>query len=347
MAVRSPFPDINIPEVSLAEFILNEAKCFSDRIAFIDDATGRTMTFTEFNDDVNKLAKGLHAIGLEKNDVIALCLPNMIEYIVVTYVGMKKIFSNANPRYIFALPDMLETVKNASSSCSSVQEIFIVERNIDGDKSYDELLRLGKDQVLPAIEIVPKDDAAMLVYTSGSTGDRKAAVNTHRNLVANTLQISYPRISPFSGNDVSIALRPMSHGYGLSMYMTSGLYNGCRLIFLEDYGTESLMKAIDKYKVAPRELEDIIQDLPGVDSVVVVGVPDEEYQELAKAFVIKQPGSSLTEDDVIKVVQESLERKRWLHGGVEFVETLPKTPSGKVLRRLVKENLVMKKKKGN
>jgi len=58
-----------------------------------------------------------------------------------------------------------------------------------------------------------------------------------------------------------------------------------------------------QYQVAPRELEDIIQDLPGVDSVVVVGVPDEEYQELAKAFVIKQPGSSLTEDDVIKVVQ--------------------------------------------
>ena len=54
----------------------------------IDDATGRTMTFGEFSDDAIKLARGLHAIGLEKDDVVALCLPNMIEYASITYGGL-------------------------------------------------------------------------------------------------------------------------------------------------------------------------------------------------------------------------------------------------------------------
>ena len=51
------------------------------------------------------------------------------------------------------------------------------------------------------------------------------------------------------------------------------------------------------------ELEDVIQDLSGVESVVVVGVPDEDYHELSKAFVVKKPGSSLTEEDVISAVK--------------------------------------------
>jgi len=43
------------------------------------------MTFGEFIDDVNKVARGLHSIGLENNDAVVLCLPNVMEYAVIMF----------------------------------------------------------------------------------------------------------------------------------------------------------------------------------------------------------------------------------------------------------------------
>lgn len=88
--------------------------------------------------------------------------------------------------------------------------------------------------------------------------------------------------------------------------------------------------------MAPAELEGILRSHPGVADAAVIGVPDQRSGEVPKAFIVtKEP--KLTEDDVKKFVAEKVSGHKHLAGGVEFVATIPKNPTGKILRRKLKE----------
>jgi acyl-CoA synthetase (AMP-forming)/AMP-acid ligase II len=86
------------------------------------------------------------------------------------------------------------------------------------------------------------------------------------------------------------------------------------------------------YQVAPAELEALLLTSPDVADVAVIGVYDEKGDEVPKAFVVRAPGSTVTEDDVLSFVAErSAPYKRVRR--VEFIEAVPKSASGKILRR--------------
>ncbi|MEW6704413.1 MAG: class I adenylate-forming enzyme family protein [Pseudomonadota bacterium] len=82
-------------------------------------------------------------------------------------------------------------------------------------------------------------------------------------------------------------------------------------------------------KVSPREVENAIQSLEGVYEVAVVGVPDPVLGQAVKAFVTLKPGARLGERDVIRHCLERME-SFMAPKHVEFVESLPKTDTGKI-----------------
>lgn len=87
----------------------------------------------------------------------------------------------------------------------------------------------------------------------------------------------------------------------------------------------------------PNDIEVAIAELPDVQEVCVVGIYDEKYGDAPAAMVVKLPGSSLTEEQIKEhVAKRLLVEFKKLHGGVHFVDDLPQTASGKVLRREVK-----------
>jgi len=99
------------------------------------------------------------------------------------------------------------------------------------------------------------------------------------------------------------------------------------------------IKELIKYKgsqVAPAELEDLLIGHPGIQDAAVVGLPDETAGELPKAFVVKKPGYEVSGEDIQEFVKERVTHTKWLRGGVQFVEEIPKNPSGKILRRVIK-----------
>lgn len=91
------------------------------------------------------------------------------------------------------------------------------------------------------------------------------------------------------------------------------------------------------FQVAPAELEAHILSHSHVADVAVVGVPDEVAGELPKAFVVKKHNVALTETQVEKHVEEKMAPHKKLRGGVEFVEEIPKSASGKILRRVLRK----------
>ncbi|XP_035781232.1 luciferin 4-monooxygenase-like [Anopheles albimanus] len=101
------------------------------------------------------------------------------------------------------------------------------------------------------------------------------------------------------------------------------------------------------YQISPTELEAIIKQLPGVLECCVVGLPAASGNELPAVAIIRSPGATtgeaapvLTESIVAQFVQERVSDSKRLRGGVFFVETLPLTPSGKVIRRKCLEQVV-------
>ncbi|MEM1627498.1 MAG: AMP-binding protein [Sulfolobaceae archaeon] len=95
---------------------------------------------------------------------------------------------------------------------------------------------------------------------------------------------------------------------------------------------------VSGFKVWPREVEDVIYKHPGVKEVAVVGIPDPYRGEVPKAYVVLKDEwkGKVTEEEIINLVRKTLANYK-VPRAVEFVDELPKTASGKIMRRLLKE----------
>ncbi|PSN40352.1 Luciferin 4-monooxygenase [Blattella germanica] len=89
-------------------------------------------------------------------------------------------------------------------------------------------------------------------------------------------------------------------------------------------------------RVPPAEIEALLLTHPEIKDAGVVGIPDDIAGELPLAFVVKQPDSKVTKEEIIQYIAGQVSPQKRLHGGVEFVENIPKTASGKILRRDLK-----------
>ncbi|XXH03726.1 hypothetical protein Hte_010132 [Hypoxylon texense] len=115
--------------------------------------------------------------------------------------------------------------------------------------------------------------------------------------------------------------------------------------YVEQYGPGALIHVIDRIKelikvkgnqVAPAELEGVLLENKGVRDVAVVGVTinGEEYP---RAYIVPDPEVKQTEEEVAKWMESRVVYYKRLRGGVKFVEAIPKNPSGKLLRKVLRD----------
>lgn len=103
---------------------------------------------------------------------------------------------------------------------------------------------------------------------------------------------------------------------------------------------KELIKCMDQ-QVAPAELEDLLVQHDAVKEVVVTGVPHHEYGEAARAFVVlfqKEAASDTLQQQLAKLVADQAAFHKHLHGGIEFVTSIPKSDTGKNLRRALRDS---------
>ncbi|MGZ4188094.1 MAG: class I adenylate-forming enzyme family protein, partial [Solirubrobacteraceae bacterium] len=96
---------------------------------------------------------------------------------------------------------------------------------------------------------------------------------------------------------------------------------------------------VSGYKVWPRDVEDALYGHSAVREVAVVGVPDDYRGETVKAFVSLKPGESATAEELIGYCKERMAAYKYPRQ-IEFIDELPKTASGKVLRRELRDREV-------
>ena len=155
------------------------------------------------------------------------------------------------------------------------------------------------------------DDVAVLCYTSGTTGVPKGAMCTHGTMVFNSQ--TYRDWIGFT--DV-------------------GFMDPDGWFYLVDRKKDMINAA--GYKVWPREVEDVLYGHPAVREAAVVGVPDEYRGETVKAFVSLKPGAAVTEEELIGFCKQQMAAYKYPRS-IDFVEDLPKTATGKVLRRELRD----------
>ncbi|MCS6875120.1 MAG: long-chain fatty acid--CoA ligase [Pyrinomonadaceae bacterium] len=95
------------------------------------------------------------------------------------------------------------------------------------------------------------------------------------------------------------------------------------------------------YNIYPRELEEVIMTHPEVSLCAVIGVPDERLGEEIKAYVVRKQGSTLTEEEFIEWCKTQFAANKYPRY-VEFRDSLPISGTGKILKRMLKEELAGK-----
>lgn len=97
------------------------------------------------------------------------------------------------------------------------------------------------------------------------------------------------------------------------------------------------------FQVAPPELEAVLLSHPHIVDAAVIGVKfSRDESELPRAYVVRRPGAqgdALQVDDVKTYLAERLASYKRLEGGVIFLDVIPKNPSGKILKRLLREQV--------
>ncbi|XP_048005497.1 luciferin 4-monooxygenase-like isoform X2 [Leguminivora glycinivorella] len=136
-----------------------------------------------------------------------------------------------------------------------------------------------------------------------------------------------------------IGIEPSTYLDDQGFFLTGdlGYYDEDKYFYIVDRLKEII--SYDGNKVAPLELETILLLHPGVREAGVVGNPAGDIGEEPTAFVVRQPGASVSEQELIDYVSAEVSPYMQLRGGVVFVPELPRNPRGKILRRRLREIL--------
>ena len=261
--MKSTSPDVAIPDVSVAEYTLRHAARLGDKPALIDGPTGRTITYRQLADGVRRAAAGLHARGLRKGEVLAIYSPNVPEYAIamLAVASLGGITTTANPlytadelakqlkdsraRFLVTVPPFLDKASEAAKA-SGVEEVFVFG-TADGARPFAGLLQAG-DQP-PAVRIDPARDIVVLPYSSGTTGLPKGVMLTHRNLVANLCQCEgMQNFEAFGERDVTMAVLPFFHIYGMVVILMLGLAGGGTIVIMPRFDLMDFLGLVQKYK---------------------------------------------------------------------------------------------------
>jgi acyl-CoA synthetase (AMP-forming)/AMP-acid ligase II len=83
MIVKSRWPDVSIPDISITDYVMRHARRLADKPAMIDGPSGRALTYGQLDDGIKRAATGLARRGFARGDVLAIYSPNVPEYAVV------------------------------------------------------------------------------------------------------------------------------------------------------------------------------------------------------------------------------------------------------------------------
>ena len=204
-------------------------------------------TWTQFDEQVMRVAQGLRAVGVKPGDRVALLLSNSSEFVIATYAtlalgavvvplsvrdqkpGITYILNNSGSCVIFHDAG-LEGLLPSDQEAPALRHRVVVGGAVDGNDAFEALL---KHPPLAECASVSEEDLAMIVYTSGTTGFPKGAMLTHLNVVHSILH--YAKSLGLDHHVRCGVVVPLSHVTGLVALMAVAIGLGGTLIVVPHF----------------------------------------------------------------------------------------------------------------
>lgn len=271
--------NVEIPSQPLFAFLDRTAAKFPDRPAL--GFAGHAYDYKTLHALAARAAKGLAAQGAKKGVKVGLFMPNTAYSVVMFYAILKTgaTVVNYNPAYLerdltaqaqdsetaflvtVDLPPLLEkakaVVENAGVKklviCPVKENLLETKRGVSPlseDKTLWFCDLIANDGKFESPEIAPEKDIAVLQYTSGTTGIPKGAALTHRNLVANAVQIGRWYHNAEEGQDSMIAVLPLFHVFAMTVVMNMSVMKGMTLFVMPQFSVQELLELIKREKPA-------------------------------------------------------------------------------------------------
>ena len=315
--------------MNIGKLLTKSARTFPENLAISQGS--RKLTYAQFNARTNCLANGLYKLGVQQRDNVAVLMYNCPQMLEAMFAGFKAgfgvvpinfrlhpkefafIIDHSQAKVVIVSPEFNEAIMDIRDQIPQAHHIITVSGAQGEFLDYEALLSAESDQ-FEDVDVAP-DDVAWLFYTSGTTGQSKGAMLTHRNLLAMTMNFYADMCPDFGPNDVALHAAPLSHGSGC--YALPNIGKAAANIILESksFDPELVLKAIETYRVtnmfaAPTMIKRLI-DSPAVDRY--------DHSSLK---ALNYGGAPMLVEDLIKAMQKLGSCLVQLYGQAESLMTI-------------------------
>lgn len=252
---------MNVPLV-LTHFLDRAVSLYGTKEALYSE--GRTFTYNDLNDRVNRLSHGLQNLGIKKGDRVAYLAPNTLEMfegfygvfqlgavIVPLNIRLKPedyvfILNHSESKILFVDQNLYSLIEPIKEKLLTVEKIIVHYKHQDTiEIDYDQWLASQSSKPFEREEL-DENDVCSLLYTSGTTGNPKGVMLTHRNNYLHAMSVMHHL--QVTDEDVLLHVLPMFHvnGWGSPFYYTG---NGASQVFSRETNVDVIFEALDKFKV--------------------------------------------------------------------------------------------------
>lgn len=240
----------------LHDVILDSCRRFPGKLAIVDSSSNRRISYAEYGEIVENLAKGLIAAGLKVGEVVAIFLANSWEFCAAyhaatlagaiptllnpTYREREVCYQLGNSGAVFLITDARFIQDINLGGLGSLRRVFTTRQQQPGTEGLSALIR-PQNHPLPRPAQSSLQTLAALPYSSGTTGLPKGVMLSHSNLVANIYQILGPQAALLQQEDVLLCFLPLYHIYGLNVALNTVLTIGGTLVLMPRFHVEQLL----------------------------------------------------------------------------------------------------------
>jgi len=259
----------DLESITVGQILERGAAQVPDKIAVVDGKLRKT--YDELNRMTDALAAALADIGVEKGDRAAIYMKNSFEFMVAFYALQKLgaiavwinsmyrknesefILNNSEARAVFVFGeweghDYLADVLNIKKNSATLEKIILVgDGRGPGVFPFYDLIAVGQNKKISRPVIDTRQDLAMLLYTSGTTGKPKGAMISHYAAVRAGWEYSLGVRA--SSEDIFIGFLPMSHSYGCGSILIQPVLLQATVVLMAGFEVEKAFKLIEQEKI--------------------------------------------------------------------------------------------------
>lgn len=248
----------------LHDLVLDSCRRFPEKTALIDPAADRRISYAEYGQLLQDLARGLVNVHLKPGEVVAIFLFNAWEfclaYHAVTLAGgiptlLNPTYREREVRFQLENSEASLLITDASNitgvnlaGLPHLRQVYTTRQRLTGAGEFESLLS-------PTSHVLPRPNAdsgqalAALPYSSGTTGLPKGVMLSHFNLVANVYQLIGPGAAPLDFDDILLCFLPLYHIYGLTVALNVALTLGATLVLMPRFNVEQVLALLVEERI--------------------------------------------------------------------------------------------------